>query len=200
MLRKLFAHDYSKVFAVMVVASALGLLASFVLSIEAIVLAKDADAVLACDVNSALSCGAVGRHETASVFGFPNAFLGVISFSIMLTVAVAGSMGTRFPKPFMYLAQAGAEMGVIFAAWMFLVSYLVIGTLCPWCLVTDIAVLGVLWALTRYNVLEDNLYLSKRWQKKAKWFVSKNYDTLVVLGVAAIAVLAIVLKFGSELF
>ena len=87
MFSKLFKRDYSTVYSVMAIAAALGLLASFILSVEAIELAKNANAVLPCDINAALSCGAVGKHPTASVLGFPNAFLGMISFSYGASLA-----------------------------------------------------------------------------------------------------------------
>ena len=44
---------------IMLLGSGLGLLASFVLSIEALELAKNSHAVLSCDFSSALSCSAV---------------------------------------------------------------------------------------------------------------------------------------------
>lgn len=200
MFSKLFKRDYSKLFGVMAIGAALGLLASFVLSVEAIELAKNANAVLPCDINAALSCGTVGKHETATIFGFPNAFIGMISFSVMLTVAMAGLMGAKLPKLFMYLAWAGALVGFVFATWMFLVSYIIIGTLCPWCLATDVATLAVLWALSRYNILESNLYAPKKIQKYLEHAVKKNYDTLKIVGIGLAAVLAIILKFGGELF
>lgn len=200
MFSKFFGRDYTKLFSVMAVGAAIGLLASFVLSVEAIELAKNANAVLPCDINAALSCGAVGKHETASIFGFPNAFVGMISFSVMLTVAMAGLMGAKLPKLFMYLAWAGGVVGLVFATWMFLVSFMVIGTLCPWCLATDVATLAVLWALTRYNILENNLYAPKKLQKHLEQAAKKNYDTIKFVGIGLVAVFAIIIKFGNELF
>lgn len=199
-IKSLFVHDYTKLFAIMVAGAILGLVASFTLSIEAIQIAKSSNVVLPCDISAALSCGAVGRHPTASMFGFPNAFIGVISFSVILTVAVAGLMSTRFPKLFMYLAWAGALAGFVFAVWMFLISVFVIGVLCPWCLTTDVATLVVLWALTRYNIRENNLYLLKNSQKHVERFVAKNYDVLVFIGIGVIAALIIILNLGKQLF
>lgn len=193
-------YQHRLIFTIMTIGAAVGLLASFMLSVEAITLAKDANAVLPCDLNGALSCGAVGRHPSASIFGFPNAFIGMISFSVMLTVGVAGLMGTKLPKLFMYLAWLGGIFGLIFAAWMFSVSYFVIGILCPWCLTTDVATLMVLWALTRYNILEEHLYLPRRGAKTAIEGVKKNFDTVFFIAIAAITVLAIIVKFGNQLF
>lgn len=196
----LFFHDYSRLFAIMAAGAILGLAASFTLSIEAVQLAKNDSVVLPCDLNSALSCGAVGRHITASIFGFPNAFIGIISFSVILTVAVAGLMNVRFPKLYMYMAWAGALAGFVFAVWMFLVSVFVIGVLCPWCLTTDIATLVVLWALTRYNIKENNLYLLKNTQKTVDRLVAKNYDVLIFVGIGVLSLLIIILNLGKQLF
>lgn len=199
-LQKLFVRDYTAVFTIMTIGAAVGLLASFVLSVEAITLAKDSGAVLSCDLNTALSCGAVGRHPSAALLGFPNAFIGLVSFAVMLTVAVAGLMGTRFPKLFMFLAWLGGVAGLLFATWMFLTSFFVISTLCPWCLATDVATLMVLWALTRYAVGEDTLRLPRKWQKVATHAVTKQYDTVAVVTVVIVAFVAIIAKFGSQLF
>lgn len=199
-IKTLFIHDYTHLFAIMVVGAVLGLFASFTLSIEAVELAKNSNAVLPCDFAAALSCSTVGKHPTASILGFPNAFVGVISFSVMLTVAVAGLMKTRYPKLFMYLAWAGGVAGLVFATWMFLISVFVIGVLCPWCLTTDIATLVVLWALTRYNIRENNLYMQKGTQKKMERFVTKNYDVMVSVGIAVIAAVTVILTLGSQLF
>jgi uncharacterized membrane protein len=193
-------YQHRLVFTVMTIGAAVGLLASFMLSVEAITLAKDANAVLACDLNDTLSCSTVGRHPSAAIFGFPNAFVGMISFSVLLAVGVAGLMGAKLPKLYMYLAWMGGIFGLIFATWMFAMSYFVIGVLCPWCLTTDIATLMVVWALTRYNILEGNLYLARRAAKTAAVGVKKNFDTVFFVAVAAITLLAIVVKFGSDLF
>ena len=57
---------------IMLAGSGLGLLASFILSIEALELAKNSHAVLSCDFSSALSCSAVANHWSAAILGFPN--------------------------------------------------------------------------------------------------------------------------------
>ena len=47
--------------------SGLGLLASFVLSIETLILAKAPNAALSCDLNSVISCSSVAQHWSASL-------------------------------------------------------------------------------------------------------------------------------------
>ena len=59
----------------MLVGSGLGLLASFVLSIESLTLAKNSHAVLNCDLNAAMSCSTVANHWSAAPLGFPSSFI-----------------------------------------------------------------------------------------------------------------------------
>lgn len=177
-----------------------GLLASFVLSTEAIDLAKNSQVELPCSLNAVINCAAVGSHPTAHVFGFPNAFIGMVTLPVMITIAIAALMGVRFPKPFMFMAELGALVGVIFAGWMFLVSYNVIEILCPWCLTTDAAMLMIFLSLTHYNIREENLYLSGKADKLAHWFINKGFDILLGVVIAFCSIAAIVLKFGPALW
>lgn len=202
MFSKIFSVEKKHVWTLsfMAVAAAAGLLAAFVLSTEAIELAKNANAVLPCSINSALNCAAVGSHPTASIFGFPNAFVGMVTLPVMLTIAIAALMGAKFPKPFMFMAQLGAVAGAAFALWMFYVSYAVIQVLCPWCLTTDIAMIVLLVAVTRYNIQEENLFLSKKANTKAQRFVKQGFDVLAGILIVVAAMAAIIIKFGATLF
>jgi len=180
---------------VMLLGSGLGLLASFVLSIEALELAKNSHAVLSCDFSSALSCSAVANHWSAAILGFPNSFIGVMALPVMVTIAVSLLSGAKFPKWFMQAAQAGAIIGIIFAIWMFYMSYVEIGVLCPWCLILDLGMLMIVFGLTRYNVLRKNIPC--RCMQKT---VSGGYDVLVVVSLVVAVIVAIIAKFGSQLF
>ena len=177
---------------VLLFGSGLGLLASFMLSIESLVLAKNSHAVLNCDLSSALSCSAVANHWSAELLGFPNSFIGIVTLPVMVTIAVALLADTKFPKWFMRAAQLGAVAGLLFAAWMFYMSYFEIGVLCAWCLTLDVGILLIFYGLLRYNVLSKNIE-----QRVLRWSVKKGYDTLALASVVALAVAAILAKFGS---
>ena len=180
------------IYSILLAGSLLGTLASLVLSHEAIVLAREANAVLSCDLNSVVSCGAVARHASAYIFGIPNSFIGMLAMPVFVTIAVAGISGTIFPRWFLKAAQLGA----IFS----LMSYVVIGALCPWCLVMDVAFLLIVYALIRYNALTDNLCTKGRVEVFIKNIVQKNYDAFIFLSIAVLAISAIILKYGSQLF
>ena len=179
---------------IMLLGSGLGLLASFVLSIEALELAKNSHAVLSCDFSSALSCSAVANHWSAAILGFPNSFIGVMTLPVMVTIAVALLAGTKFPRWFMFAAQIGVSVGFIFALWMFYMSFVEIGVLCPWCLTLDVGMLLIFGGMTRYNILTGVIT-----GKKVKKFVQNDYDIVLLATIIALDVVMILAKFGDQL-
>lgn len=192
-------NSYKWIFGTMLFSACLSLLASFVLSVDALELAKNPAADLSCNINAAISCGAVGNSWQASLLGFPNAFLGMIAEAVVITIAVAGLGGTKFPRWFMAAAQGVYTIGLIFAYWLFYQSMFVIGALCPWCLLITLSTTLVFTSLTHYNILNNNLYLPKNIQDKVKSFVLKGYDMLLVTYWLAFIVILIVIKYGPSL-
>ena len=122
----------------MLVSSVLSLVASFVLSVDALRLAEDPNAALGCNINSVISCGTVAAAWQSQVLGFPNAFLGLITEPVVITIAVAGLAGVRFPRWFMLTAQVFYTIGLLFAYWLFHQAMFEIGALCPWCMLVTL--------------------------------------------------------------
>lgn len=181
----------------MVISGALGLLASFVLSIDALKLAADPNATLSCSINTVINCATVALRPEAHILGpfFPNAFLGIAAESVVITIAVAMIGGVIFPRWYMLTAQAIYTIGLAFAWYLFGVSYFVIHALCPWCLLIT-ATTTLVWAgLTRINVREGTLDLGVG----ARRFVANGNDWFVTLAVLIFMVAAIVLRYGSRL-
>ena len=141
----------------MLIGSVIGLAASFVLAVDALVLAANPDAIFSCDINAKISCGTVGSSWQANLLGFLNAFIGLVTEPVVITVAVAALGGVRFPRWFMVTAQAFYSVGFAFAYWLFFQSYFVIGALCPWCLTITVTTTLVFFSITRVNILEGNL-------------------------------------------
>jgi len=201
-----FTHEDRKlrdnrwIFASMLIGAIASLIASFVLSVEAIELAKNPDAVLSCSINVIFNCATVGLHPSASLFDFPNSFLGLIAELVVITVAIAGLAGVKFPRLFMAFAQFFYTLGLIFAFWLFSQSYFVIGALCPWCLLVTATTTFVWFAITRYNIRENNLYLSKDLSRRLHAFIDKDYDKVVMFAIVFLLIAAILLKYGSAIF
>lgn len=147
---------YRGAFLEMLLSSLLGLVASLVLSIDAVALAANPDVDLSCNINAKISCGTVGLAWQSHLLGFPNAFLGLIAEPVVITVAVAALGGVRFPRWFLLGAQAVYTIGVLFAYWLFTQAHFVIGALCPWCLLITVTTTLVFFSMTRVNILQGN--------------------------------------------
>lgn len=120
--------------------SALGLAASAMLSIDKVKLLIDPSFQPSCNFNPVLSCGSVMKTDQASLFGFPNSFLGLVGFSVMLTISVLMAARTVLPRWVVAGAAVGATLGAVFVHWLAFQSLYRIGALCPWCM--------VVWAVT----------------------------------------------------
>ena len=205
-LREYFTHKDKKmrdnrwIFTSMLVGAVLSLLASFVLSVEAIEIAKNPNAELSCSVNIVLNCATVAAHPIATFMGFPNSFIGMMAEPVVIAVAIAGLAGVKFPRRFMFTAQIFYTAGLLFALGLLYVSMFIIQALCPWCLLVTLTTILVWFALTRYNIREDNLYLPKKLSKRAHAWLDKDYDKLVMAALIFVIVAGIILKYGDGLF
>lgn len=188
------------IFIIILIASCLSLIAAFVLSIEAIELIKNPDAQLGCSVNIIINCATVAKSAFASMFGFPNSFIGLTTEPIFIIIAIALLAGVKFPRKFMFSIQLLATMAFIFAYYLFFISTFIIHALCPWCLLVMLSTTVVFFAITRYNIRESNLYLSKKLSTCAKDFIKKDYDKLALAVLFVIVVAIIIIKYGNGLF
>jgi len=185
-------------FGEMLVFAILSLIAAAVLSIEAITLAKNPDAVLSCSFNTWIDCAKVGSTWQANVLGFPNAFLGLVSEPVVMTIAVASLAGVRFPRWFMFTANVCYLLGVIFAYWLLWQSTYVIDALCPWCLLVTVSTTFVFTSMTQWNIRENNLFLPEGLQAKAFAFVDKGWFTVSVIAWFALIIVLELLKWGHR--
>lgn len=205
-LKAFFTHedknlrDNRWIFTSMLIGAMLSLLAAFVLSVESYHLAKNPDAELSCSVNIVLNCATVAKHPSAEMLGFPNSYFGMVAEPIVITVAIAGLAGVRFPRRFMQFAQAGYTLGLAYALYLLGISYFVIQALCPWCLLVTLTTILVWFSLTRYNIREKNLGLTKSMQASLDRFIKKDYDKLAMFSLIGLIIVAIIVKYGDGLF
>ncbi len=179
-------------FGEMLVSSLIGLFASFVLSVDAIILAANPDAELSCNINSQISCGAVGTTWQANLFGWPNAFLGLVAEPVVITVAILGLARVRFPRWFLLTAQFVYTLGFIFALWLFYQSYFNIHALCPWCLLVTVTTILVWTSMTRVNIEAGNFGDGVR--RKLEPALSYNAD--IFGSILLIAILAAMVVYN----
>jgi uncharacterized membrane protein len=188
------------IYSTMLVSACLSLLASFVLSVDAIALAKDPHANLSCNINSRISCGTVGVSWQAHLFGFPNAFLGLLAEPVVITIAVACLAKVRFPRGFMLAAQIVYTLGVIFAYWLFFQALFGIGALCPWCLLVTLSTTLVFASLTHINLRDNNLFLPPRAHEAGKAALRMGIDIMIVTLWLGAAIALVFWKYGATVF
>jgi uncharacterized membrane protein len=184
----------------MLIGALISLTAAFVLSNEAVTIAANPHAELSCSINVVLNCATVARDPSAHMFGFPNSFLGLIAEPVVITVAVAGLAGIKFPRKFMFAAQICYTLGFLFAITLFCISYFIIGALCPWCLLVTLSTAFVFVSMTRYNIRENNLYLPAKMQAQWHKFIEKDFDKLALYRFVALLIVMIIVKYGGALF
>jgi uncharacterized membrane protein len=178
----------------------IGLMASFVLSIEEFHLLKNPDAVLSCSFNFVLDCSTVMKTWQASVFGFPNMFIGLMGYPVVITVAVAGLSGAQFKRWFMVAAYICYGLGLLFAYWLFFNSVYVIEVLCPWCLVVTFATTILFATITHYTLQENTINLSDRAHKRVQELMARDIHKMVTAGWIVLLIALIFIKFGESLF
>ncbi|WP_430786623.1 vitamin K epoxide reductase family protein [Actinoplanes sp. G11-F43] len=193
-------HSNAWIFGTMLFSACLSLLASFVLSIDAVVLAADPGKALSCDINAVISCGTVAQSWQAQLFGFPNAFLGLVAEPVVITIAVASLGGVRFPRWFMVSAQAVYTLGVLFAYWLFYEAMVDIGALCPWCLLVTVSTTLVFATLTHVNLRDDNLPVPPSWRAPLKSAIQADLDAVLVTIWLLVLALLVVARYGTQLF
>lgn len=185
----------------MAISGAIGLIASFVLSIDFVRLAANPNASLSCSINDKINCATVAKDWAAHLLGtyFPNAFLGIAAESVVITVAVAVIGGVVFPRWFMLIAQAIYTVGFVFAYWLFYESYFRIHALCPWCLLITVTTTLVWAGLTRINVRDGNILPGPRGAGMRR-FVAAGNDWFVTIALIVVLAAMVMLKYGYSLF
>lgn len=82
---------------------------------------QNPDAVLSCTFNLVMNCATVMQTwQSAVFFGIPNMYIGLISFSVLITVAVAALSGSSvFRRGFLIALNTCVLLGTLFAYWLF---------------------------------------------------------------------------------
>ena len=191
---------YRKTYWAMLVSSTLSLIASLVLSYDAVKLAGSPASKLSCDINAVVSCGKVAKSWQSTLLGFPNSFLGLMLEPVVITVAIAGLSLVVFPRKFMRVAHVGYGLGLLFAFWLLSQSLFVIHALCPWCLLVTISTVTVFSTITRIVILENVWNLSDELQGKLINFLDRGWGRVLYTVTYAVLILAIYFKYGQDLF
>ncbi|MFI8293147.1 vitamin K epoxide reductase family protein [Streptomyces sp. ms191] len=143
----------SRAFAwLLVITGAAGLLAAWVITIDKFKLLEDPSFTPGCSLNPVVSCGNIMKSEQASVFGFPNPMLGLVTYAMVVAIGVALLAGARYRRWYWLGLNAGTLFGVGFCTWLMHQSLYEINSLCLWCCLAWVATIVMFWYVTSQNV------------------------------------------------
>lgn len=154
--------SYTKFAIALVILGAIGLLASFALTLEKIDLLKNPKTQLNCDINPIVSCGSVIESDQAEAFGFANPLIGLIGFSVVITIGMGVIAGARYKRWFWIGLNIGAGLAGLFVIWLFYQSVFDIGALCPLCMVVWAVTIPILVYVKRFNIIEGHIKYPKQ--------------------------------------
>lgn len=165
---------------ILVVGGIVGLLSSFILSMDKIRLLENPSYQLSCNINPILSCGSVIGTKQASAFGFPNPFIGLAGFSVIITIGMALFAGANFKRWFWRGLQIGTLFGVVFFHWLTFQSLYVIGALCVYCMAVWAITWPIFWYSLLYNLREKNITTPKQLKNIVAFSQRHHADILAI--------------------
>ena len=119
----------------LLITGVIGWIASGWLVIEKLHTLQNPNYVTACDVNPWVSCGVVMKQWQAALFGFPNMFIGIVAFAVVITTAMGLLSGAQYKRWYWLGLQTGVTLGFAFVVWLWSQALYDIGVLCPLCMV-----------------------------------------------------------------
>lgn len=112
----------------------------------------DAGHTTVCDINGLLSCGTVMRTPQAEAFGFPNPFIGLVGFSIVVTIGAAILAGAQFKKWFWICLNIGLGAATAFIMWLWFETTFHINALCLFCMIVWVMTITLFVKTTVRNI------------------------------------------------
>jgi len=169
-----------------VVAGVVGWYAAFELLTERIRELVNPSYVPGCNVNILVQCGKNMESWQGSLFGFTNPILGVAGWMAVILMGVALVAGVRFPRWWWRVYLLGVTLAFVFVVWLISQSLFVLGTLCPWCMVTWAATIPAFWYTLGHVGREGMLGSGER----VRAFFSGLYSWAWVIAILCFAIIA----------
>lgn len=171
---------------ILITTGLLGGFASLMLIVERLQYLKNPMTKLGCDLNPVVGCGAnIDIWQSSVFFGIPNEVLGLISFVVLVTVGVGILAGAKFRRWFWLGLQLGILFGLLFVHWFIFQSIFVIKHLCPYCMLTWLAIIIGGWYLILYGIRAEHVRLHGS-LAKANHFIQKHHADIVIVWILSI--------------
>jgi uncharacterized membrane protein len=136
-----------------------GFMASFTLSVDKIAILQDPNQSLPCNISGLLNCGAVMRSPYASVNNIPWSFFGVAGYPAALLLGLF-LIERKKVSPWLAILTTLPAIGAFGLSTYFMwLSAYVIGVFCPWCILSAISSMNILFGLLSHHLANKNFGL-----------------------------------------
>lgn len=178
----------------LILAGSIGWIAAFALTLDKFQLLQDPDAQLGCNLSILVQCGRNLESWQGSLLGFPNPILGLAGWIAPIAVGVAILAGARFARWFWIAFNIGLLGAIGFVIWLISQSIFVLGTLCPWCMVTWSVTIPSFIAVTAFT-LKNGVFPASPGVRRVAGVVS---SWVVVVTLACYLVIAIIAQLRLD--
>lgn len=178
----------------LIVSGLIGLLASFQLTLDKFRLLENPEAKLSCDLGLFISCQPNLNSPQGSVFGFPNPLIGIACFVAPIAIGVGILAGARFVRWFWLLFNVGITAALVLVIWFIGQSLFVLGTLCPWCLVTWLVVIPMFWTVTLFNLKTGHIPVAA----SVRRFSARAYGWIVTITLVSYLIVAVLIEIALD--
>ena len=163
-------------------AGLIALISSAILVYERLQIYIDAGHSTVCDINALLSCGTVMRTPQAEAFGFPNPFIGLVGFSIVVTIGAAMMAGAQFKKWFWVCMDIGLAAATAFIMWLWYQTTFQINALCLFCMIVWVMTITLFVKTTVRNISAGVIPAAQSMRESARgwsWFAISLWLILI---------------------
>lgn len=179
----------------LLVTGLIGLYGTLMLVMERVMLWNNPNHITSCDLNPWVSCGAVMKTWQSQLFGFPNQFIGMVAFPIVLTIAMALFARARFSRWYWIGMNVGVLAGFVFIVWLWTQAVYDINILCLYCMAVWAGMIPMFVLLTSRNLQHGVIPATAGVRKfAAEW----SWPIIVLLYVGVLA--SILLRFSNAFF
>lgn len=118
----------------------IGLVASFILTLDKIKLLENPQFAPACSLNPIITCSAAMSSAQATTLGIPNSMMGIVIYTVLIVISGSIIIGVYYSRRIMGIMTYIAIAGFVFTNYLILQSVLVLHVICPWCFTIWISV------------------------------------------------------------
>lgn len=162
---------------------------------ERISMLKNPSVPLSCNLNPIIDCGTVLNNKLAALFGFPNAFIGMIVFTGLALSGIFMLSGTKPNRAYRNIVMILSTVLLGFSVWFFGVSLYIISKICIFCLVGWVVSIPI-FVYTFANFASGS---RNKTLQKAGAFFQKNHINIIVVSYVIMALMYF-LKFQEYYF